>query len=678
MGPGLGAPTLPDGDRPQHDPAQVLFQSGLNPENFALRKSALVGPDAFADLAGSLSSLTFSLVTQGKTVLYEPRMWVYSHRAQTSAALQTQVQQRAIARASYFAQGWLQQGAVPAGCRWAFFKESLGGLRWSMRCWLMDRAELRPFHAAQVTGAIAGLGQILSRGTQLFLAQPDSIAPAPQAANVTLALRLAEQSMQSPMAESPEASLGSDITFGPDIATVAKTPMAVCSVDIGQPLARLERLGEYERVRVFVTRQGTLLGSVDLENHHGPLGVEMLSQAIVKGLGPRLFSPLATVEQVLMGQVSDWLRPLASEPLQDGAIAPLPSSVQVSVILTTCDRPTDLRNCLRHLLAQVTPREVEIIVADNRPASGITPPIVAEFPGVKLVSEPRVGGSYGRNTAFCASTGEIVATVDDDVTVPPDWLEKLIAPMARPEVMVVTGNVLPRELETEAQRLYEDLYGGLSEGFEAFEVDGQWLSSFNYSPPVWDLGVSANSAFRASIFHHSEIGMMPEVLGPGTPVGGGEENYLIYRILKAGYTLVYEPSAYVWHRHRRTVPQLRYQIYRQMMGGTAYHLMLWTVDKDRRGLQQLTQSLPRYFAQRLLERVQGKHQVPWSFLWAEIAGAVSGVWGYRQSLQAVQRQGRSTPYVPVAERGNVTPSREPESSSYRRSSTQVISGSSAP
>ncbi|NJM58549.1 MAG: hypothetical protein HC857_15580 [Synechococcales cyanobacterium RU_4_20] len=239
-----------------------------------------MGPDAFADLAGSLSSLTFSLVTQGKTVLYEPRMWVYSHRAQTSAALQTQVQQRAIARASYFAQGWLQQGAVPAGCRWAFFKESLGGLRWSMRCWLMDRAELRPFHAAQVTGAIAGLGQILSRGTQLFLAQPDSIAPAPQAANVTLALRLAEQSMQSPMAESPEASLGSDITFGPDIATVAKTPMAVCSVDIGQPLARLERLGEYERVRVFVTRQGTLLGSVDLENHHGPLGVEMLSRRL--------------------------------------------------------------------------------------------------------------------------------------------------------------------------------------------------------------------------------------------------------------------------------------------------------------------------------------------------------------------------------------------------------------
>ncbi|NJM58548.1 MAG: glycosyltransferase family 2 protein [Synechococcales cyanobacterium RU_4_20] len=133
-----------------------------------------------------------------------------------------------------------------------------------------------------------------------------------------------------------------------------------------------------------------------------------------------------------MGQVSDWLRPLASEPLQDGAIAPLPSSVQVSVILTTCDRPTDLRNCLRHLLAQVTPREVEIIVADNRPASGITPPIVAEFPGVKLVSEPRVGGSYGRNTAFCASTGEIVATVDDDVTVPPDWLENSSHPWLGP------------------------------------------------------------------------------------------------------------------------------------------------------------------------------------------------------------------------------------------------------
>ena len=106
---------------------------------------------------------------------------------------------------------------------------------------------------------------------------------------------------------------------------------------------------------------------------------------------------------------------------------------------------------------------VEIVVVDNNPASGLTTPVVAEFPGIVLVNEPRRGLAYARNAGFAACTGEIAVATDDDVTVPPDWLEKLIAPFARPDVMVVTGNVLPIELETAAQQLFE-AYGGLGRG----------------------------------------------------------------------------------------------------------------------------------------------------------------------------------------------------------------------
>ncbi|NJL21179.1 MAG: glycosyltransferase family 2 protein [Leptolyngbyaceae cyanobacterium SM1_3_5] len=51
-----------------------------------------------------------------------------------------------------------------------------------------------------------------------------------------------------------------------------------------------------------------------------------------------------------------------------------------------------------------------------------------------MVQEARPGGSYGRNAAIAATTSEIIVTIDDDITVPPDWLEKLIAPMGRAEV----------------------------------------------------------------------------------------------------------------------------------------------------------------------------------------------------------------------------------------------------
>jgi O-antigen biosynthesis protein len=234
----------------------------------------------------------------------------------------------------------------------------------------------------------------------------------------------------------------------------------------------------------------------------------------------------------------------------------LPPNISVSVVVATLDRPADLRSCIRCLVAQVSHRTVEIIVVDNNPSSGLTPPVVAEFPGVRLVDEPRRGLAYARNRGFVTSHGSIIVATDDDVTMPPDWLEKLVAPFVRSDVMIVTGNILPLELETPAQRLFE-LYGGLGRGFEQRIVSRDWFSQFSRGVPTWTLGATANAAFRADIFTHPWIGLMNEALGPGMPSGTGEDIYLFYKVLKAGYTLVYQPEAYVWHKHRREMPALR-------------------------------------------------------------------------------------------------------------------------
>ena len=75
-------------------------------------------------------------------------------------------------------------------------------------------------------------------------------------------------------------------------------------------------------------------------------------------------------------------------------------------------RPDDLARCLESLVCQETARPFEIIVVDNVPASGLTPPVVARFPGVKLVAEARAGASYARNAGVLASRGAIVATTE--------------------------------------------------------------------------------------------------------------------------------------------------------------------------------------------------------------------------------------------------------------------------
>ncbi len=245
--------------------------------------------------------------------------------------------------------------------------------------------------------------------------------------------------------------------------------------------------------------------------------------------------------------------------------AQLSPDVPVSVVVATLDRPGDLRECLRCLTAQMSPRPVEIIVVDNHPASGLTPPVVAEFPDVALVSERRTGLAYARNKGFTTSKGDIVVATDDDVTMPGDWLEKLVAPFLRPDVMIVTGNVLPRELETKAQRLFE-AYGGLGRGSDRKIADRDWFRQFRTAVPTWDLGATANAAFRAAIFHHPQIGLMDEALGPGMPSGVGEDTYLFYKVLKAGSTFVSEPAAYVWHRPRADMPALGREGYQDRKG----------------------------------------------------------------------------------------------------------------
>ena len=425
-------------------------------------------------------------------------------------------------------------------------------------------------------------------------------------------------------------------------------PTAIRMVDLGQPLPALTEVQDYPTVRVFVAWNGRPLGSVDIANRHQPISAARLREAIVDGLILKLLEPGRNLSKdalwaTTLTALTQHYMPTDTEPV------PLPAEVSASIVVATHDRPEDLRNCLRCLVAQRSPRRVEIVVVDNNPASGLTPPVVAEFPGVMLVNEPRQGLAYARNAGFSSSSGDIVIATDDDVTMPPDWLEKLVAPFVRTEVMAVTGNILPLELETPAQRLFE-AYGGLGRGFEGREVNRDWFGQFGAAVPTWKLGATANAAFRATIFSHPQIGLMDEALGPGMPSGVGEDTYLFYKILKAGYTIVYEPSAYVWHKHRRDMRALRRQIYNYSKGHVAYHLTTLIRDHDLRALVRLAVSLARIYLQRAKERLRGRSIYPLSLIMLEIIGNLAGPFALWQSRRRVQREGYSEPYIPVPRR----------------------------
>ncbi|OCQ93929.1 glycosyl transferase family 2 [Oscillatoriales cyanobacterium USR001] len=431
--------------------------------------------------------------------------------------------------------------------------------------------------------------------------------------------------------------------------------------ELNQPIEAIEDAIDYANTRVFVTRDGSAIGYIDIANYYQSISISQLRYALVEKFGLTLLETdtdpnIDFLRADAIAALVQHYTPTQSTKTEESES--LPANISVSVVIGTCDRPDDLRKCLRSLIAQTACkiRPVEIIVVDNRPETRSASRVMVEFPDIEFLKEERSGSSYARNAGIAVSTGDIVVTTDDDTIIPPDWLEKLIAPFARPEVMAVTGNVLPAELQTRSQRLFESYGGGgLGRGYKQFEGNREWFDKFHLeSVPTWLFGATANSAFRANIFSDPEIGLMDEGLGAGMPSGVGEDTYLFYKVMKAGHTIVYEPSAFVWHTHRRDMAALSSQLYNYSKGGVSYHLTTLINDGDLRALMAILIEMPRWYIQRIIGRILGWTDYPILMVLKEMAGYLAGPWSLWQSRLRVKREGFSEPYIPVDRRLETT------------------------
>lgn len=401
-------------------------------------------------------------------------------------------------------------------------------------------------------------------------------------------------------------------------------------IDLRDHLRDLTGLAGYQSVRVYARWGDRLLGFIEVCNCNGPVSACRLRDGLAQGLAQQILATMPAGDLLKVPQ-----EPIAQR-LDPGAA--------VSVVVATLDRPDHLRNCLSDLYLQQTERDLEVIVVDNHPESGLIGPVTRDFPGVVVIEESRRGLSYARNAGILASTGEIIVMTDDDVRMPSGWLEKLLAPFAREDVAAVTGNVLPAELDTQAQQMFE-MYGGLGRGTGYKEFDREWFREPRLAVPTWHLGGTANAAFRTWIFHDDRIGLLEESLGAGMPAGVGEDTYLFYRILKSGHTLVYQGDAYVWHHHRREMKGLGRQLGAYSRGHVAYHLTTLLRDGDRRAIRDLTIRLPYYYAWCLREFIRRRRSYPLRLMLIELWGTLGGPLAFWRSRRRVRRQGASRPAI---------------------------------
>lgn len=238
---------------------------------------------------------------------------------------------------------------------------------------------------------------------------------------------------------------------------------------------------------------------------------------------------------------------------------PLPT---VSVIVVTYNRPEHVRTCLEHLARQTLPA-VETVVVDASPDRR-TAAVVDEFPAVGYLRNDLGMGFMATSRAIgvAATTGDIVAFLDDDANAEPDWLEHLLSPYADPRVGAVGGrarNGVPNEETEGADRVGLLLPDGTLTGFFAAITDGD---------VAVDHLIGCNMSYRRSALE--AIGGIHDHW-PGTSLREDADTGL--RMRAAGHEVIFTPQAVVFHvggayaRGRRF--DLRYTFY-----GARNHVVL--------------------------------------------------------------------------------------------------------
>jgi glycosyltransferase involved in cell wall biosynthesis len=260
--------------------------------------------------------------------------------------------------------------------------------------------------------------------------------------------------------------------------------------------------------------------------------------------------------------------------------------VNITVILCTYNRANRLGEALESVLASALPSDLEweILVVDNN-STDHTCAVATEFchryPGrVRYLFEARQGLSAARNAGIQEANGDVLAFMDDDVTVGPIWLNNLTSPLlggswvgAGGPIRLQRDFIPPRWLRLKGP----------------FSMGGALAALFDLGDTPAELRQApygTNMAYAKSMFQKYG-GFRTDLGRSGNNLIGMEDTEFGARLLAAGERLWYEPSAVIYH------PVLQERVSKK------YFLSWWfgcgRATVRERGSRPAVLGVPRYF-----------------------------------------------------------------------------------
>jgi len=200
----------------------------------------------------------------------------------------------------------------------------------------------------------------------------------------------------------------------------------------------------------------------------------------------------------------------------------------ISVIIPTYNSEKTIESCLKSLLKQSFPRKnYEIIIVDDG-SNDRTLRIVSKYK-VRIFRQKHSGPAVARNMGVKHSKGNIILFTDADCVPDKNWIKRVTEPFKNEQIVGVAG-------------AYKTLNKNkLMARFAGYEIEERHEGMKKLDSI--DFVGTYNCAYRKSIF--SKFGGFDKSFSEAS----GEDTELSFRISKAGYKIVFQSKAIVYHLH---------------------------------------------------------------------------------------------------------------------------------
>ena len=230
-------------------------------------------------------------------------------------------------------------------------------------------------------------------------------------------------------------------------------------------------------------------------------------------------------------------------PVRVHAVAPPVNAARVGVVVLNWNGCEVLRECLRSL-AQTNYPALDIVVVDNGSTDASCATVATEFPRALLIRNRENLGFCAANnqgvTAAFERKNEYVLILNNDTVLHPECIGRLVRrARSEPDTAAVSPKIYfwqPRD------RIW--FAGGL---FNLWTGSNAHVGYRKRDRPAWNVSRSMSficaCAMLVSRRAWQEIGAFDELL-----FRSAEDIDWSLRARRAGYRLLYEPEAVIWHR----------------------------------------------------------------------------------------------------------------------------------